>query len=146
MVKGDIEKIGSLYGKAESRFIEAIWSHGRKYDCEIRRSILHTLEEKFLDAGGDYLYRHLGRKNPIAKNVKIIKDCWGYRFDKRTLPKNLKPWIDCPYEAEWYMTDDDKAEVDKTGQARALVCYAVSEGTYEYPDERDLYLSLVRIH
>lgn len=134
----NLEKTYSLYNKADERLMLSCFGVDADMS-DVRGDVYRKLKDKILDMGGKTL-NGFGRQENVAYNVKLISDENGVRCDKRTLPKDLKPWIDCPYDMGYFCDAENLAH----GVYRCVISYSFSGGTYEYPNECDMYLTMHR--
>lgn len=133
----ELQKIESLLNKADERLMLSCFGvDADMSDC--RGAVYRKLKEKALDLGIDKLRMGMDK---VAYNVKIISDKNGIRCDRRTLPKDLKPWFDCPYDAAIALDLNDLSH----GAYFAVISYHESGGCGEYPNEWDLYINLHRL-
>lgn len=140
----NLEKLYSLYDKADVRLMLACFDDRHKGTSDFRGKVLRNLTNKILDAKGERLNAGFGHVSKVAYGVRIFRDSSGVRFDKRTLPKDLKGWVDCPYEAEWLLDLRENQSLRVGDSWICVVSYHMSGGTYEYPDDCDLCLTLHR--
>lgn len=133
-----LEKAQSMLMKADERLMLSCFGMEDRTLSDIRGAVYRKLKERVIDLRGDTLgidgYR-------VAYDVIFISDKDGVRCDRRTLPKELKPWVDCPYDLP-LLCDVDELSY---GKYHCVISYKMCGGTYEYPNEFDLYLNLHRI-
>lgn len=135
--KIELEKISSMLNKASARLMLSCFGHEPDMsDC--RGAVYRKLKEKALNLG----IKTLGfDRERVAYNIKIISDKDGIRCDRRTLPNDIKPWFDCPYQLPMICDLKDIPH----GMYMAVISYRESGGYGEYPDEWDIYVYLQRL-
>lgn len=132
-----VNKLERLLLKADERLMLSCFGVDDDMS-DVRGAVYRKLKEKAIDNGLKVLGIDRYR---VAYNIRVISDKSGVRCDKRTLPKDLRMWIDCPYEFD-VCCDANKIE---HGEYRAVVSYKSVDGTHEYPYDCDLYMHLERL-